>query len=366
MDRIALKPGWVVERESGGHLGPEFFRLLEAIHDSGKLTDAAARSGLSYRHAWNLVESWRLFFGQRVVSFERGRGARLTSLGEKLLRAEQRAAARLGPQLDSIASELNAEIARLMVEAGSTIRIHASHGFAVARLPQLLAGRDDMQLDLRYVGSVEALASLARGGCDFAGIHVPEPPHDLQALRHYAPWLHAEGQRVVDLVTRTQGLFLAPGNPKGIAGMADLRRADVSFVNRQKGAGTRALFDQLLQEAGVAGAEVRGYDTEEFTHAAVAAYVASGMADAGFGVEPAARQFRLGFVPLARERYCFLTTVEVLERAEVRALLELIRGEGFARLVGELPGYGAPRAGRVSLPEQVFPALQDAGNPRAS
>lgn len=357
MHRIALRPGWVVERESGGHLGPELFRLLEAIHDTGKLTEAAARVGLSYRHAWNQVESWRAFFGHRLVSFERGKGARLTPLGERLLRAEQRAGARLGPQLESIASELNADLNRLMAEAGSTLRIHASHGFAVARLPELLAGREDLQLDLRYLGSVEALASLGRGGCDFAGIHVPEPPHELQALQHYAPWLRPERQRVVHLVTRTQGLFLAPGNPKGIHRAADLEREDVSFVNRQKGAGTRALFDQLLRGAGVAGARVRGYETEEFTHAAVAAYVASGMADAGFGVETAARRFRLDFVPLARERYCLLASPETLERPEVRALLKLIRGEGFLRLVAELPGYSAPRPGVVATVEEAFPAL---------
>jgi putative molybdopterin biosynthesis protein len=357
MHRIALKPGWVVERESGGQMGPELFHLLEAIHETGKLTEAAARIGLSYRHAWNQVESWRAFFGHRLVSFERGKGARLTPLGERLLRAEQRAGARLGPQLESIASELNADLNRLLAETGSTLRIHASHGFAVARLPELLSGRDDFRLDLRYLGSVEALASLGRGGCDFAGIHVPEPPYELQALQHYSAWLRPEGQRVVHLVTRTQGLFLAQGNPKGIRGAADLTRADVSVVNRQKGAGTRALFDQLLSSAGVDGAQVRGYDTEEFTHAAVAAYVASGMADAGFGVEAAARQFRLDFVPLARERYCLLASPETLDRPEVRTLLALIRGEGFARLVAELPGYSAPRPGVVATLEETFPAL---------
>lgn len=361
MDRITLKPGWVVERESGGRLGPEFFRLLEAIHESGKLTDAAARSGLSYRHAWNLVESWRAFFGHRLVNLERGKGARLTPLGEKLLRAEQRAGARLGPQLDSIASELNLELSRLMAEAGSTIRIHASHGFAVARLPDLLAGREDIRLDLRYLGSVESLASLGRGGCDFAGIHVPEVPHEAEALQQYAPWFKPERQRVVHLVTRTQGLFLAPGNPRGIKGVADLPRPDVSFVNRQKGAGTRALFEQLLLEAGVVGCRIRGYDTEEYTHAAVAAYVASGMADAGFGVEPAARQFRLEFVPLARERYCLLSSPETLERPDVRALLDLIRDELFLQLVADLPGYTAPQAGEVASLEQAFPALFEPG-----
>ncbi len=363
MNRISVKPTWVVENEAGTRLGSELFAMLSALHDTGKLTEAAAKLGISYRHAWNLLEGWNGFFGVPLVRFERGKGTTLTTLGEKLLWAEQRASARLGPQMESLASELNLEINRLVATAASTIRVHASHGFAVARLPDLLRESSHIQLDLRYLGSVESLASLTRGECDLAGFHVPEGHLGTQALARYARWLQPTKQRLIHLVTRTQGLFVARGNPKAIHSLADLAREDVTFVNRQKGAGTRLLLDQLLDDAGVEREDIQGYRTEEFTHAAVAAFVASGMADVAFGVEPPARQFRLDFVPIAKEQYFLLTLARSLDRPEIRDLLALVRGSAFDALVADLPGYAAPLAGEVATIAEVFPDFDTVAAP---
>ena len=137
MSKIVVRPAWLVSNEAGDELDPQLFPVLQAIHDAGKLTVAAAKAGLSYRHAWNLIGRWSAFFGSPLVNLERGRGTTLTPLGEKLLWAEQRINARLAPQLESLASELNLEISKLVTTARSTLRIHASHGFAVAKLPEL-------------------------------------------------------------------------------------------------------------------------------------------------------------------------------------------------------------------------------------
>lgn len=347
MKRIAVKPTWILEDESGQRVGPEVFALLGAINERRKLTEAASAVGVSYRHAWGLVENWGTFFGQPLVRFERGKGTALTPLGEKLLWAEQRAVARLGLQLESLASEINLEISQILDSAKATISIHASHGFAVARVPELLQDHPRIQLDLRYLGTHDSLASLARGACDLAGFHVPVGEFGVLAAREYQRWLRPDQFRVVHLVTRTQGLFLAQGNPKGIHTLRDLARQDVRFVNRQKGSGTRLLFDQLLSAEGLGGADILGYETEEYTHAAIAAYVASGMADVGFGVQPAAHQLRLDFVPVAHEQYYFALALPTLERPEIREFLDLLRGDRFRQMVSELPGYSGPRAGEV-------------------
>jgi len=357
MNRLTIRSSWAIESEDGRRLGPELFQMLNAIHDSGKLTTAAGRVGLSYRHAWNLVEAWNAFFGTPLVRFERGKGAHLTPLGEKLLWAEQRVSARLGVQLESVASELNLEINRLLTSATATIRIHGSHGFAVARVPELLENHAHIQVDLRYPGSIEALASLARGGCDLAGCHVPEGRLATRAMRQYVRWLQPARQRLIHLVTRTQGLFVASGNPKGIRDLHDLTRPGITFVNRQKAAGTRLLFDQLLADAGIDGDRIHGYRTEEFTHAAIAAFVASGAADAGFGIEPAARRFRLDFVPIALERYLFVCNTQTLERPEIAELIAQLKTDRFRAMVAELPGYTCPRAGEVVRLEEEFPEL---------
>ena len=356
MSKILVRPAWLVSNEAGEELDQQLFPVLQAIHDAGKLTVAAAKAGLSYRHAWNLIGRWSEFFGSPLVNLERGRGTTLTPLGEKLLWAEQRINARLAPQLESLASELNLEISKLVTKARSTLRIHASHGFAVAKLPELLQAHSQIQLDLRYLGTQESLASVARGACDFGGFHVPEGTLGQRALTQYAKWLLPE-HRLIHLVTRTQGLFLAKGNPKNIRNFADLGRAGVVFINRQRGSGTRLLSDQLLEEAGVDLQRLDGYQTEEFTHAAIAAYVASGMADAGFGVEPAARQFALDFLPVAKERYFLICRAESLALPESKELIELIRGQAFLDLIAGLPGYSAPRAGQVESVAEAFPSI---------
>ncbi|HVY05580.1 MAG TPA: substrate-binding domain-containing protein [Burkholderiales bacterium] len=358
MSKILVRPAWLVSNDAGQELDQQLFPVLQAIHDAGKLTVAATKVGLSYRHAWNLIGRWSDFFGSPLVNLERGRGTTLTPLGEKLLWAEQRINARLAPQLESLASELNLEISKLVTTARSTLRIHASHGFAVAKLPELLREHSLIQLDLRYLGAQESLASVGRGACEFGGFHVPEGDLGDQALAQYAKWLMPDRQKLVHLVTRTQGLFLAKGNPKNIRGIADLARPGVVFINRQRGSGTRLLIDQLLEQAGVDLQRLDGYQTEEFTHAAIAAYVASGMADAGFGVEPPARQFNLDFIPVAKERYFLICRDETLQLPEAAELIELLRGPAFKALVRGLPGYSAPRAGEVAGVAETFPSLE--------
>lgn len=358
MSKIVVRPAWVVSNETGDELDKQLFPVLQAIHDTGKLTLAAEKAGLSYRHAWNLIGRWSTFFGSPLVNLERGRGTTLTPLGEKLLWAEQRINARLAPQLESLASELNLEISKLVQTARSTLRIHASHGFAVAKLPELLREHSQIQLDLRYLGAQESLASVARGACEFGGFHVPEGEMGEQALTQYAKWLQPERQKLVYLVTRTQGLFVARGNPRGIHSVADLGRPGITFINRQRGSGTRLLIDQLLEQAGVDHQKLEGYQTEEFTHAAVAAYVASGMADAGFGVEPPARQFNLDFIPVARERYFLICRDETLQLPESQELVRLIRAPAFKALISGLAGYAAPRAGEVAGIAETFPFLR--------
>jgi len=357
VSKIVVRPAWLVSNEAGDELDPQLFPVLQAIHDAGKLTVAAAKAGLSYRHAWNLIGRWSEFFGSPLVNLERGRGTTLTPLGEKLLWAEQRINARLAPQLESLASELNLEISKLVTTARSTLRIHASHGFAVAKLPELLRAHSLIQLDLRYLGAQESLASVAWGACEFGGFHVPEGKLGGLALAQYAKWLLPDKQKLIHLVTRTQGLFLARGNPKNIQGFADLGRPGVAFINRQRGSGTRLLIDQLLEDAGVDHQRLDGYQTEEFTHAAIAAYVASGMADAGFGVEPAARQFGLDFIPMAKERYFLICRDESLDLPESKELVELLRGQAFLDLIAGLPGYSAPRAGHVETMAEAFPSI---------
>jgi putative molybdopterin biosynthesis protein len=357
MDKVAIKPAWQFVGANGERVDPRLFSLLRAIHYAGKLTVAAAQIKLSYRHAWDLLSKWSEFFGSPLVVMKRGKGAYLSPLGEKLVWAEQRSDASLFPQLENIASRLNIEINRHFKPSERVIRLHASHGYAVEKLPVLMRAQGHADIDLQYMGSVDALRSLADGGCDIAGFHVPLDPMGSTLWEHYSPWIKPRQQRVIKLVTRTQGLIVARGNPLGIASLADLAKPGVRFVNRQKGSGTRIILDGMLKALSINPRKIAGYDSGEFTHAAVAACVASGVADVGVGVEPAARQFKLDFLSLVKERYMLACMIPTLQDPSVQELVKLLKGEEFAALTRDEPGYALDSPGEVVSMREAFPWL---------
>jgi molybdate-binding protein len=128
----------------------------------------------------------------------------------------------------------------------------------------------------------------------------------------------------------------------------------IRFVNRDPESGTGLLFDQLLKQHGIVGARIRGYAQIEFTHAAVAAYVASEMADVAFGVEAAARQFDLDFIRLLTEDYVFVCVKPMLETPAVKRVLAVMRSAEFHTAVTALPGYAIRDAGVVKSVRDVF------------
>lgn len=354
MIEIDITPRWTIRHRGERQFDFVLVTLLEAIKATGRLTDAAEAAGISYRHAWNVIEKWGVFFGSPLVLMARGRGTQLTALGEKLLWAGQRVQARLGPQLESLSSELARALNETLTSAAPALRMHASHDYAVAKLRELLNRDGQTRLELQYRGSIDALASLCHGGCELAGFHIAEGPLEAEIMSRYEKWLKPRSHRLIRFVTRTQGFVVAPGNPKGIRSVANLAQPGVRLINRQRGSGTRALLEQLLAHAGVDRTRIEGFENEEFTHAAVAALVAGRLADVGFGVAAAASQFGLDFVPVATERYFLICRQETLEHATVRELLAVLRGAEFRALVASLPGYTADRCGEVTgIPETL-------------
>lgn len=357
MAQFIVRPQWIVESETGARLPPILFPLLEAIQATEKLTAASRQIGISYRHGWNLIEECQRFFGAPLVTLKRGQGTQLTALGEKLVWAERRTRARLDPHIESLASEINLELSRLFSSSPAALRIHASHGFAVAKLPELINKEMQIQVDLRFMGSVEALASLQQHNCEFAGFHLAVGELGSELVDQYGPLMHSDAHRFIHLVRRVQGLYVANGNPKGIHGLSDVCREDVRMINRQVGSGTRILFDHLLDRAGLHRDDVQGYRSEEFTHAAVAAYVASGIADVGFGVEPPARQFGLDFIPVADENYYLACEAQMLKDPGGTKLHTLLSGSLFRSAVSALPGYDARLAGTVLSAAEIMRSL---------
>src|SRR5690606_38069967 len=117
MIRIDIRPVWKIGAATEREFDFQLVALLGEIEAKGKLTSASEAAGISYRHAWNLIEQWERFFGAPLVVKSKGRGSRLTPLGKRLLWAARRAQARLAPELGNLASDFARQLNEALSDA---------------------------------------------------------------------------------------------------------------------------------------------------------------------------------------------------------------------------------------------------------
>lgn len=242
--------------------------------------------------------------------------------------------------------EVEIELLRRREEIDGTILASGSHDLSLSLLEDCLKRRQPAaRISATNVGSIAGLVALGRGEAHVAGCHLLDSATGEYNLADVRRLLPGVAVRVVNLVRRRQGLIVAAGNPKRIERLEDLARADVSYVNRQPGAGTRVLLDFRLAKLGLSAADVRGYEREEFTHMGVAVAVKSGIADAGLGIQQAAGALGLDFIPIDTEDYDLVLLEEFAASALGRLLLDTIRSSDFAAAVAALAGYDTSRSG---------------------
>jgi len=334
------------------------FALLRAVDEYGSLRGASEAAGFSYRAAWGLLRDWTQRLGHAPVELRRGRGAALSDFGRKLLWADQYARDRLAPSLKSVAAELADTLEAAPPDAGGgRLTVHASHSMAQDILRELAARDAGLHLDFHNHGSLDSLRALRDGDCEMAGFHLVEGPLRPTLALHLRPWLRDEGHRLIRVASRRQGIMIRRDFAGTIRGVADLARDGVNVVNRQSGSGTRLLVDALVADAGIDPGRIHGYEHEEFTHSAVAALLSSGAADAGFGVEAAAVQFGLDFVPLATETYYFAVSEQTVQsNPAVQAVVSVLASHEFRRRVEALSGYDPRHSGRWESVATLFGA----------
>ena len=239
--------------------------------------------------------------GGEVVATPLPRGAGVLT---SLVRADGLLVVPAGLEGHHAGEHVRVELLRGLGEIGRTIVAIGSHDLVLDMAASALRADDPLvTLASSNVGSLGGLVALRDGLCHIAGSHLLDPATGEYTLPYVDKILGGDKVAVVRLVHREQGLIVAPGNPLGLCGVDDLVRKDLRYVNRQRGAGTRALLDHELARRDLDPGEVSGYSREEHTHLAVAAAVAAGRADTGLGIRAAARAFGLDFVPVAEEPY---------------------------------------------------------------
>ena len=212
---------------------------------------------------------------------------------------------------------------------------------------EMMARNPHFALSSSNVGSLSGLIALGKGYSHVAGSHLLDTETGTYNVTYVKRYLPKLAVRLINLVFREQGLMIRKDNPKGIAGVADLARQDIRFVNRQAGSGTRILLDYKLESMGIRGESIPGYEQEEFTHMSVAVAVLSGTADVGLGIYAAARALDLDFIPVVTEEYDLVIPKAFLDDDKIQFMLETIGSSAFTDKVRALGGYDTSKTGTI-------------------
>ena len=241
-------------------------------------------------------------------------------------------------------------------EGGTEVEIELRKPLSLIEKNLVIIGSHDLVIDIigekipvssAHVGSMGGIYAMQKGECHIAPIHLLDAESGEYNIPYVKKYFPGEKMVLVKGVGRTQGLMLPKGNPHGINTIADIVSGGFRFANRQRGAGTRLLFDYLLAQNGLKAADVDGYAKEYSTHLAVGMAVECGAADVGLGVGSAANCLGLDFVPLYDEEYDFLLREESLDDERVRAFLEFISSDAFREKLRSFGDYTAKRLGEI-------------------
>ena len=241
-------------------------------------------------------------------------------------------------------------------EGGAEVEVELRKPLSQIEKNLVIIGSHDLVIDVigekipvssAHVGSMGGIYALQKGECHIAPVHLLDAESGEYNIPYIRKYFAGEKMVLVKGVGRTQGLMLPKGNPKNIKSVADIVKGGFRFANRQRGAGTRLLFDYMLAQGGFKPDDVDGYAKEYSTHLAVGMAVECGAADVGLGVGSAANCLGLDFVPLYDEEYDFLMREESLNDERIRAFLDFIVSDEFRGKLLSFGDYTAKRLGEI-------------------
>lgn len=201
--------------------------------------------------------------------------------------------------------------------------------------------------EISFSGSLGGLIALAEGKADVAGAHLWDQETDTYNIPFVRRLLPGKTVALVNLVQRRVGLITASGNPLGVKKLADIARKNISFINRQSGAGTRVWLDAQLSQLGISPEKIFGYQDVALTHSDTAKIICEGSADVGLGIESAAKTFGLNFICLNTERYDLVIPQENWDEEIVQVLLGILKDKSLLDTIERFSGYDVCDIGKV-------------------
>src|SRR5262245_50430171 len=225
---VHLEYSFQPDGQRGADVHNPLFELLSALRDHGSIQHAAKSMGASYRHVWGALKHWENVLGEPLVSWTQGQPARLTPFAHRMVWAEARARARLTPHIEALRVELERVLGEALDGTQQVLTLYASHDLALPLLRERAGAEARLHVELRFVGSLDALRALAEGRCALAGFHVPRLPAGSKLFeKNLKPLLDPRIHELIGCATRRQGLIVARGNPLHLASVRDLARGGV-------------------------------------------------------------------------------------------------------------------------------------------
>jgi putative molybdopterin biosynthesis protein len=198
-----------------------------------------------------------------------------------------------------------------------------------------------------YMGSYNGLYALYQGRVHVATAHLWDRETNEYNVPYVKKFLPGIPAVIIRIAQRYQGFYVKAGNHKSIEGWEDLLRQDITIVAREKGSGTRILLDQKLQQLGIMGSSIAGYDKEFTSHLAVASAISCGEADIGLGSEKGSQQVKdIQFIPLQKESYDLVMKVEDVDKPQYKAILDIVTSADFKKDLLSIGCYDISQTGR--------------------
>lgn len=197
------------------------------------------------------------------------------------------------------------------------------------------------------VGSMNGLKLLKERAATMSCVHILDMEEKSYTLSYLDRYLESDSYIAINLFFREQGLYVKKGNPAGITSVADLTADGMRFINRNKGSGTRLLFDFFLSEAGVEPLAIEGYKIEVESHFAACSAVLQGNVDAAPGIRYVSHLLGLDFVPLFKERFDLVVSRERFVNVQTKAFLNFFNEPVLLHSLKDHRGYDMSQTGSI-------------------